>query len=137
MRFNLLERMRTGLLRALNALQKRLARHPWDGMDDDALADEQSWHISCGLAAVPDSHLRRVPELVRLIRHAKDLHPEVAAGVAVREARGEPWPDPAEWLEELVEDGLWPVDAGVTADLGGCHCHGHCMTLPAADFATL
>lgn len=71
----------------------RAALQGVDDLDADDLDHMQAWSISCRLAAVPMDYLGRVPpEVASLIRQAKDLHPQMAAGATARDARGEPCP---------------------------------------------
>ncbi|RTL35354.1 MAG: hypothetical protein EKK53_24660 [Burkholderiales bacterium] len=64
-----------------------------DELDFDDIDHMQAWSISCRLAAVPMNYLNQVPpEVASLVRQAKELHPQMAAGAAERDARGEPCP---------------------------------------------
>lgn len=62
-------------------------------MEDIDVDHLQAWSISARLAAVPGDYLNQVPpEVAKLILEAKGLHPQMAAGAADRDARGEPCP---------------------------------------------
>ena len=64
-----------------------------EDLDADDIDHMRAWSISCRLAAVPMDYLNRVPpEVASLMRQAKELHPQMAAGAAERDARGEPCP---------------------------------------------
>ncbi|MCR6481009.1 hypothetical protein NU688_32965 [Variovorax sp. ZS18.2.2] len=53
-------------------------------LDDQEL---QAWSVTARLAAVPHIVIEQLPEEVRLlIQEAKDIHPQMAAGAAAREA---------------------------------------------------
>lgn len=92
----------SGLTAKLSAgIRAALSRRPYptesccdeDGQEETGADDvslQQAWSISARLAAVPMSYLDRVPtDIASLIRHAKDLHPQVAQGAADNETRGE------------------------------------------------
>lgn len=78
---------------ALGRLRRKAPGPVADELDFDDIDHMQAWSISCRLAAVPMDYLDRVPpEVASLMRQAKELHPQMAAGAADRDARGEPCP---------------------------------------------
>lgn len=59
-------------------------------LDENELEAMQAWSISARLAAASPDFARSAPEgVARLIREARDLHPQMARGADDRAARGE------------------------------------------------
>ena len=94
---NLPDYMARLFARCLDAMKRctqrlRASEPARDALDDADVDAMLSWHISCTLAALPNSYVNTSPPFVgRLIRQAMELHPEMAAGQDERERSGLPW----------------------------------------------
>lgn len=97
-------------LGAMKRSAQRLRASPptRDELDDADVDAMLSWHISCTLAALPNSYVHTSPPYVgTLIRRAKELHPEMAAGQDERERSGLSWTWDEEYglgLADEIED---------------------------------
>lgn len=88
-----LKRLHAIAIKAISLLPGRASTTPEEVIEDEDLESLLAWSITARLAAVPGSYLEQVPpEVAKLIREAKTLHPQMADGADERDARGEPCP---------------------------------------------